>query len=965
MVKARQGIMLLFAMWIAISGLFLQPQQTNAATTDYVTVTKSANPSAITTLDEVDVQLSITGTPPVNVTVPNDVVLVIDKSGSMAPSYNNGEDKMKNAKEAAKGFVDLMDLSVHRVAVVDFSSTNMIGSLDFTTDKQQAKNYIDTISANGSTATGDAIDVARGLLANHRPEAQPVIVIMTDGDATQPSTDPYQYAKDKAMQAKAEGIIFYTIALLKSTDNPDTSGPNILLKDMATTANHHHFVLGSTGLSEIYAAIVKEIGLASAYDVKVTDIVSNDFEIVPGSYDNNIPKPVVNGNTLTWTFNELKNSTLNFTYKIRPVSKTKTGKLPISLTTSNISYKDYAGATRTKAIPVVSVDVKLPAPIVTSVTEPSGPPAGGQTVTIKGKNFVQGATVTFGSTLAKNVVVVSDSEITVTAPAGAQGTVDVAVRNPDGQNAKGSYQYIIDPIVTAITPPNGPLAGSNIVTIDGNYFMKGVTVLFGDKAGSVSVFSVAQLKVVVPVGAQAGPVDVKITNPDGTSVTVSGGYTYDAAPSTDPEITSVSPNSGLVTGGNTIYINGKNFKSGMKAVVGGKDAATVYVTNAQLRLTVPAADQPGTVDVAVRDLDGKLFVKEQSYTYNPIVYPTPTVTSIAPVSGPLAGGNTVYIYGTNFVNGVSKVFIGSKEVTAVYVNSTTLRFTMPAGDAAGKVDVKVANTDQEAVLPQAYEYIAPVISQVKITDISPNTSTVSGGIIAYINGENFMSGATVTLGGTNASTAYVNATQLRITVPAATAPGLVDLTVTNKDGGTATLTGGFEYTPVLPQITGVSPGNASRAGGALIYVNGTNFNTSAIVSINGVNATTAYVSTQQLRVTVPASSTVGTVPLVVTLSNGQTASTTFVYDDLPTTPPPTLTSLTPTSAKVGATIYIYGKDFKNKPKVFFGSVEATSVTYVNTTTVRVVVPAGNTGTVEVKVVNPDTQESNTLTFTYN
>ena len=50
------------------------------------------------------------------------------------------------------------------------------------------------------------------------------------------------------------------------------------LKEMATTAVHHHFVLGSTGLSDIYAAIVKEIGLASAYDVTISDVVDPNFE---------------------------------------------------------------------------------------------------------------------------------------------------------------------------------------------------------------------------------------------------------------------------------------------------------------------------------------------------------------------------------------------------------------------------------------------------------------------------------------------------------------------------------------------------------------------------------------------------------------------------------------------------------------------------------------------------------------
>ena len=48
-----------------------------------------------------------------------------------------------------------------------------------------------------------------------------------------------------------------------------------------------------------------------------------------------------------------------------------------------------------------------PAPTVTSVSPSSGTTAGGTAVTITGTNFAVGATVTFGSAAATNVVVVS------------------------------------------------------------------------------------------------------------------------------------------------------------------------------------------------------------------------------------------------------------------------------------------------------------------------------------------------------------------------------------------------------------------------------------------------------------------------------------------------------------------------------------------------------------------------------
>ena len=53
-------------------------------------------------------------------------------------------------------------------------------------------------------------------------------------------------------------------------------------------------------------------------------------------------------------------------------------------------------------------------PTVSSVSPNSGSTPGGTTVTITGTNFAPGATVTFGSTAATNVVVVNSTTITAT-----------------------------------------------------------------------------------------------------------------------------------------------------------------------------------------------------------------------------------------------------------------------------------------------------------------------------------------------------------------------------------------------------------------------------------------------------------------------------------------------------------------------------------------------------------------------
>jgi len=74
-----------------------------------------------------------------------------------------------------------------------------------------------------------------------------------------------------------------------------------------------------------------------------------------------------------------------------------------------------------------SVALKGPPATITGVLPISGPSSGNTNITITGTNFVSPATVTIGGAPATNVVVVSDTQITATTPAGFPGPAVVAV----------------------------------------------------------------------------------------------------------------------------------------------------------------------------------------------------------------------------------------------------------------------------------------------------------------------------------------------------------------------------------------------------------------------------------------------------------------------------------------------------------------------------------------------------------
>ncbi|MGG3309123.1 IPT/TIG domain-containing protein [Paenibacillus lautus] len=928
------------------------------AADNYVSVTKSVSPTTITTEEEALVTLNIKGTPPVNVIRPNDVILVIDRSGSMSD-----ENKMQSAINSAKGFIDLMDLSKHSVGIVDYSSANNISSYPLSTDKEAVKNYVNGLRANGGTATGDAIKKARELLANHRPDAQPVIVLLTDGDATEPKGNAYNYALLNSNEAKQEGIVFYTIALLNANANPDTSGPNLLLKEMATTSHHHHFVLGSVGLADIYAAIVQEIGLASAYDVVVKDIVSPQFEIVPGSYDSNIPKPTVSGNTLRWEFLELKTDTLTFTYKIRHKVDQPVGTFRVSTPDSSIVYKDYTGAERKINVPSENVTVTYPKPTLNKIEPESGHVNGGESVVITGTNFRPNPDVKFGAASALNIQYISPTEIRVEAPVGNQGTVDLTVMNDDRQQVKAKYLYYADPIVTAITPSSGTMGGGEKVTISGRYFLNGLKVKIGEnEAKSVVYKSSTSLTVTVPKSSLAGPVDVNIENPDGRSVTVQNGYTYIAP--LKPTIESLSPNQGQLEGGESVVLKGTNIEAGAKLYFNDSLVNLSIVDNTEARFRAPAWPVAEKINVRLVNLSGEEALLPEGYTYlKPPAPPAPTIEKVTPNSGQLKGNELVTLTGTNIKTG-AKLYFNDVEVGATVVSETEMRFRTPAWTVVEAVDIKVINPDlQEASLVKGYNYLLP--PGPILTTLTPNEGLIEGGLNVSIKGSNFVNGARVYFNTKELSTTFVSDTELKIKTPAWSTDETVNVRVLNPDGQEALLSNGFAYIkPALPEgpaITAITPNQGEIKGNDLITVAGTNFVTGSKIFLKDLEVATSYISSTELRFRTPAWPAAEIVDVKVVSPNKQEAVVVqgFTFTEPAKAPAPTLTSVSPSTALTtgGELISVTGSNFVNGAKIYLDDT-VISASFVSNTALRFRTPVWNLAeSVDVKVVNPDGGEA--------
>jgi hypothetical protein len=280
----------------------------------------------------------------------------------------------------------------------------------------------------------------------------------------------------------------------------------------------------------------------------------------------------------------------------------------------------------------------LAQPAVTGLAAAAGPLAGGNAVTITGVHLTGATAVSFGANAATNVTVVSDTQITATAPAGSAGTVDVRVTTPNGTSIvapSDRYAYGSAPAVSGVGPSSGAAAGGYSVTITGVNLAGASAVFFGaTAAASFQVLGDTLISVVVPAGSGGTTVDVTVTTPDGTSATGAGDqFTYVAA----PVVAGVAPASGPQAGGTSVAVTGSNF-TGATAVKFGTATAS-FTINGATSITATAPPGTGAVDVTVTTVGGTSVTSAaDSFTYVASIA-TQTLLSAAP--NPSAAGQSV------------------------------------------------------------------------------------------------------------------------------------------------------------------------------------------------------------------------------------------------------------------------------------------------------------------------------------
>lgn len=418
-----------------------------------------------------------------------------------------------------------------------------------------------------------------------------------------------------------------------------------------------------------------------------------------------------------------------------------------------------------------------------------------------------------------------------------------------------------------------------------------------------------------------------------------------------PSLALISTAFGPVSGGTSVTIHGTGFLAGAVVRFGANDATNVVVVSAtQITCNTPPG-AAGDVDVTVQNLDGQSGSGSMLFTY----VPPPTITAVAPASGPLAGGDDLTITGTGFRPGAALTIGGNSAVNVNVLNETTIECESPPG-SAGDANVVVTNLDGQASSPATFTYVpAPTVSSV-----SPAVGPEWGGTAVTITGTGFMTGAAVTFDDVAATNVNVSSpTSLTCNTPAGAA-GPADVVVTNPDGQESAPAALFDYV-APPTVSSVSPSSGPEFGGTSVTITGTGFASGASVTFDGASATNVHIASDTTITCNTPVGSAGPAEVVVTnLDNQQsTPADLFLY-----IAPPAPTSVSPaTGPEAGGTaVTISGTCFLAGATVTFDGAAAGNVNVISDTSIQCVTPPGSAGLADVVVTNLDGQANSPATL---
>ena len=359
----------------------------------------------------------------------------------------------------------------------------------------------------------------------------------------------------------------------------------------------------------------------------------------------------------------------------------------------------------------------------------------------------------------------------------------------------------------------------------------------------------------------------------------------------------------------------------------------------------------------------------------------PALTSASPSRLLDGTTTTVSLTGTGFQSGMVAAASAQSQVTfgAVSVtNGTSASVSVTVGNSApgGAVAVTLTNPDYGWSTQSG----AINVDTFPITSIVPSTASnadSNSALSVTVNGQGIPSGATtlhltpmfsvtgqdpIVASGTTAANGQSWSGTVNL---AAVAPGAYQVQLVNGSN-TGTLASNFTVTAVgAPTVTALNPSSVGQGSNVTLAITGTNFARGATVTFSktGFTAgTVTFTSSTQISVPVQVAANAATgssnATQVIVHNTGPTPNANTTSPLLTVVPPPTITSVSPSTLGQGAatTLTITGTGFQTGATVTFATgITATGTATITSTQIKIAVKVASNSPnkVDVTVKNPD------------
>jgi IPT/TIG domain/Glucodextranase, domain B len=400
-----------------------------------------------------------------------------------------------------------------------------------------------------------------------------------------------------------------------------------------------------------------------------------------------------------------------------------------------------------------------------------------------------------------------------------------------------------------------------------------------------------------------------------------------------PSISSLSQPLG--PGGTPITISGTGFGATQGASFVTFGSATASVSSwgdASVTATVPNGLAAGNLNITVTV--GGISSNSAPFTVIPVIYGLSTYSA--------SPGTQVTITGVGFgdtQSGSTITFNGISSSATSWSNSS-IATSVPAGASTGPLVVTVNTLATNSV-----NFTVPTPAPT-VTSLSPGLGPI--GTPVTITGTNFgdTQGSSRVLfpglrGSPASSPTNWSATSVTVPVPTGAISGRVSVMVNGQ------VSNSLRYVVGTLTISSISP--SSGAPGTTVTITGSGFGatqTTSLVTFNGTAAVVSGWSDTQIVAIVPNNATTGNV--VVIENNTPSNGVLFTV----ATPPPLISSISPTSGAPGSTITITGSGFgatQGASTVTFNGIAASVVSWSDTQIVLIVPSGATSGNIVVTV----------------